>query len=45
MKELTIRFKDVNELLIYFDKFKELIQEGYSTGTLLDGWDIVDLEQ
>jgi len=33
MITLTIYAKDKRELLDYFDKLKELIQEGYTSGT------------
>jgi len=40
MITLTINARDKEELLDYFDKLKGLIQEGYTSGTLLDGWDL-----
>ena len=45
MIELTVKAKDIEELELFWDKLGELIREGYTSGTLLDGWDITDLEQ
>jgi len=45
MIELKIKAKDVDEIITYWDKFGELIRDGYTSGTMLDGWDITDLEQ
>lgn len=46
MKELTVRFKDTEELLTYFDRLKELISEGYQSGTLSElYWDINTVDE
>jgi hypothetical protein len=45
MIELTVKAKDVDELIAYWERLGELIEDGYLSGTLLDGWDITDLEQ
>lgn len=37
---LTIRGKSPEEIADYLDMLKEQIQEGYTSGTLLDGWDL-----
>lgn len=40
MIELKFKARDVEELLIYWEKLGALIKEGYTSGTLLDGWNI-----
>jgi len=45
MIELTVKAEDVNELIVYWSKLGNLIREGFTSGTLMDGWDITDIEQ
>lgn len=45
MIELNVKAKDVNELVVYWDKLGDLIKDGFSSGTLMDGWDLKDLDQ
>lgn len=45
MIELTVKAKDIDELITYWDKLGQYIRDGFTSGTLLDGWDITDLEQ
>lgn len=45
MIQLTIKAKDVGELIDYWEDLGQYIRKGYTSGTLLDGWDITDLEQ
>jgi hypothetical protein len=40
MIELTVRARDTEELLMYFDLLKVLIAEGRTRGTLMDGWEV-----
>lgn len=44
MIKLTIKAKDVNELILFWEKLGELIREGYISGTLLDGWDLSEVK-
>ena len=45
MIELTVKSKDTEELIVYWEKLGDLIKEGYTSGTLMDGWDITEMEQ
>lgn len=43
MIELTVRAKDKEELIVYFDMLKVLITDGYISGNMLSGWTLREL--
>jgi len=44
MIKLTVKAKDVEELEVYWEKLGGLIRDGFTSGTLLDSWDISEVE-
>jgi len=44
MIKLEVKARDVNELLLYWNKLGKIIQEGNTYGTLMDGWDIAKID-
>lgn len=45
MIELNVRSKDRGELLLCFDRLRNLIEEGYTRGNLMDGWFIDEMDE
>lgn len=43
MIELTVRAEDVDELIV-LSKLGDLIRDGFTSGTLMDGWDISEVD-
>lgn len=44
MGELKVEFDTISELLDCFDLLKQLIQEGYTCGNILNGWELTGIE-
>ena len=40
MIQLTVRAQDIDDLICNFDFLKKQIAEGYTSGSLMDGWNL-----
>ena len=42
MITLEVNAENIEELQLYWEKLGKLIEEGYTGGTLMDGWQITE---
>jgi hypothetical protein len=43
--KLTVHFGKISELGAYWQTLGKLVSEGYTSGTLMDGWNITGEEE